>query len=186
MTHEELGKLLTLAECDASGTERFEIGVSQHTRFNPMIVSEWMRQPTLRGLLHALWFEHERVKRDALDYTKQRAAERDGEIHLLQDQLAQSRAAERALSEQNKALSKNLETYENRELAAQADAVKELSACVVRITEHIPHDDAVHLAEAFRYLAHWSERVIEREKEAEAERERERQDEDERRRYGYG
>lgn len=186
MTHDELGKLLTLAERDAPATDRFQIEVSQHTRFSPTLASEWMAQPTLRGLLHALWVEHERLKRDWATTAHRQSEESARQVQTLKDQLSQSRAELSTLQDQNCALAKNLETYENRELAAQADDVKTLSGCVQAIAERIPHENAVHLAEAFRYLAHWSGRVIEREKEAEAERERERQDEDERRRYGYG
>lgn len=186
MRHEDLGKLLALAERDNPGTNRFQAEVAQHTCFNPVLAANWMHQPTLQELFTALWVEHEKMKRDWATTAHRQAEEHAREVRALKSQLAQSRAEERALQEQNKALATNLETYENRELAAQAEDVKVLSGCVKAIAERIPHENALHLAEAFRYLAHWSERVIEREKEAEAERERERQDEDERRRYGYG
>lgn len=168
MTHEELGHLLSLV--DSEGVDRGQ--------------SVTLTQPELRSALQDLYNQHQKMKRDWATTAHRQSGEYGRQIQTLKSQLAQSQAEGSALSEQNKALATRLETYENRELAAQADAVRELSACVVRITEHIPHSDAVHLAETFRYLTHWSERVIAREKVEETAREQARADEAERCRYG--
>lgn len=164
MTHEELGHLLSLV--DSEGVDKGQ--------------SVTLTQPELLSALQDLYNQHQKMKRDWATTAHRQSEEYVRQIQLLKNQLAQSQAEGRALSEQNKALAIHLETYENRELAAQAEAVKTLSASVESITRRIPHEDAVHLAEAFRYLAHWSERVIAREKVEEAAREQARADEAER------